>query len=113
MAKFRVREKDVLREAKTTESHLGRVTFLTARAALLPGLKGALCQANNRVVSDSMAMKIAGSGLSISHLALAFRRNKEDGIRQLFSQLVDGKPRVTKHESTIVKVNSFFKAKDV
>ena len=45
---------------------------------------------DNRVLSQSMARKIAGSGLNFHHLELAHRRNP-DGIRILFAEMHDGK----------------------
>ena len=45
---------------------------------------------DNRVLSQSMARKIAGSGLNFHHLELAHRRNTER-IRILFAEVYDGK----------------------
>ncbi|XP_021373023.1 uncharacterized protein LOC110463022 [Mizuhopecten yessoensis] len=49
-----------------------------------------------KVISAFMASKIAGSGLSVRHIQLAYSRDGSDGIRQLFAELHNGKPRITK-----------------
>ena len=58
-----------------------------------------------------MALKIAGSGLAMHHLALAYQRDQSSGIKKLFSQTVAGKVRVTKSERIIAAVNDYFSAK--
>ena len=78
MAKFRVREKDVLRDAKTTDSRLARVTILSACAALFPGLKGALCQSSTVLCTgnENCWLKLVGLPFSPSLTT----RNKELGL---------------------------------
>ena len=63
------------------------------------------------MISDGMALKIAGSGLAMRHLALAYQRDQSSGIEKLFSQTVAGKVRVTKSERIIAAVNDYFSAK--
>lgn len=60
-----------------------------------------------KVVSKSMAKKNAGSGLSMHHLHLAFERNGCDGIRAIFTELVNSSVRVTKSNKVIDEVSNY------
>ncbi|XP_069119349.1 uncharacterized protein [Argopecten irradians] len=61
------------------------------------------------VLSAGMLDKIAASGLSLSHLKLAFKRDSFSGISDLFSEVSEsGKVRVTKSKSVVDKVNAYF-----
>ena len=53
------------------------------------------------MLSESMVTKIAGSGLTYCHLALAWRRDKESGIEKLLGEKVGGKIRVTRGSGVI------------
>ena len=44
-----------------------------------------------KVISNSMACKIAGSGLMLCHLRMAHLRNETDGIAKLFAEAFNGK----------------------
>ena len=83
--------------------------YLCNRQKLLPELKGNLCHGSHKVVSEGMAKKIAGSGLSFSPLYLAWRRDRTTGIQKLLGQLVDAKFRVTKSDKIISDINAFSK----
>jgi DNA polymerase III alpha subunit (gram-positive type) len=48
------------------------------------------------VISNGIANKIANSGLSLSHLLIAFQRNGREGIRDVFSEKLGSHVRVTK-----------------
>lgn len=58
----------------------------------------------SKVISNSMAEKIAGSGLTLQHLTLAFRRGGIDGIRGILTEKVDGKYRVTSNNRIINQI---------
>ena len=58
-------------------------------------------------VTKSMCQKIAGSGLNLGHLKLAFNRDESNGIRQLFTEKFNKKARVTASKSVIMKVNTY------
>lgn len=63
-----------------------------------------------KLISTGMAAKASGSGLSLTHLHLAYRRSGIDGIFSLFGErAANGKPRVTKKQQIVEKVASFFK----
>lgn len=63
-----------------------------------------------KVLSRHMAEKMAGSGLSYSHLALAHQRCSEQGICTLMSERgMLGKPRVTCSKKIILNVTEYFK----
>ena len=77
--------------------------YLKMRAANSASLQVLL---NNGTITKGMCQKIAGSGLSIAHLKLAFSRDEMNGIRQLFTEKFEGKARVTASKAIIMKVNS-------
>ena len=58
-----------------------------------------------KVLSETMAKKVAGTGLNLSHLKLAYRRNELSGIRNLFTEKFDKKARVTAQKRIIDNVN--------
>jgi len=55
-----------------------------------------------------MAKKIAHSGLQYFYLKLVCDRDGEDGIRNLFTELVNGRVRVTKCQKIICGVANYF-----
>lgn len=61
----------------------------------------------NRIISENMAQKIAASGLTFSHIKLAFQRAGQDGIKDLLSEKFDEKTRVTCNKKIISKVFEF------
>ena len=61
----------------------------------------------NKIVSSAIAGKMAGSGLVLAHVELAFARDKESGVHDLFVESVQSKPRVTKSKAIITKVNQY------
>ena len=61
-----------------------------------------------KVISESMANKIAGAGLTYDHLKLAFDRNGMDGLSAVLSEKVNGKVRVTKHPPIIQRIFEHF-----
>ncbi|XP_070541211.1 protein PML-like [Ptychodera flava] len=67
-------------------------------------------QSLNGVLSKSMLERIARSGLKFNHLKLAHKRDRNHSLRFLFSEkLPSGKPRITKKNSIIKKINDFFR----
>ena len=50
-----------------------------------------------------MIEKTSSSGLNDEHLKLVFVRHGEDGLRSLFGEDFDGKPRVTKILSSLAE----------
>ena len=64
-----------------------------------------------KVISNSMASKIAGNGLMLCHLRMAHLRNETDGIAKLFAEACNGKPRVTKSKTVVEKVQNFLREK--
>ncbi len=63
-----------------------------------------------KVISRSMAEKIAGSGLGMPHLKLAYKRNPENGIHALCTECFDGKPRVTRKSVIISAIEDYIGA---
>ncbi|KAK3096555.1 hypothetical protein FSP39_001279 [Pinctada imbricata] len=62
------------------------------------------------VISKMILNKIAASGLNISHLQTAHRRDPENGIRNLLSEKVSstGQPRVTANSRIISSISHHF-----
>ena len=62
-----------------------------------------------KVLSKSMARKVAGSGLNYNYLELAFQRDPGNGIKNLFyEQTCTGPSRVTKSGKIVAKVVEHF-----
>ena len=62
-----------------------------------------------RVLSKSMVARIAKSGLSYNHLFLAFKRNKNTGLKTLLGERDrNGKMRVTQSKRVIAALNTYF-----
>lgn len=74
--------------------------------ANLPSLQPLI---DRKILSESMARKVAGSGLNCSCLALAYRRNGVDGIRKVFGEKCGMKGvRVTKSSKIVSTVGDYF-----
>jgi len=58
----------------------------------------------SKVVSKSVAQKMAESGLTLPHLFCVYKRAGEDGITTLLSTKTGNKVRVTSRKDTISKV---------
>lgn len=52
-------------------------------------------------LSNGMISKIAGVGISLHHLQLAYTKNKDKGVENLFTEDVGGCPRITKSKKII------------
>ncbi|CAG2217615.1 unnamed protein product [Mytilus edulis] len=72
----------------------------------LPSLKLLI---DRKILSLGMARVIAGSGLCLEHLKLAFSRNGSKGIKDLFTEKSGSGVRVTKSEKIIRQVSDFLK----
>ena len=81
------------------------VEHLLIRSSNLPSLQVLI---QNNVLSESMAKKIADSGLNYSHIKLAYDRNGDDGIKDLFTEKFVGKRRVTADRKIISRVCQYF-----
>lgn len=57
------------------------------------------------IMKTSLAENVAGSGLSVAHLRLIYKRNSNDGLLFAFTgKNSKGRPRVTDHKKTVEKV---------
>ena len=61
-----------------------------------------------KVISESMASKIATAGLTYDHLKLAHDRNGLDGLSAVLSEKVNGVVQVTKHPPVIQQIFQYF-----
>ena len=59
------------------------------------------------IVSDRILQKMCESGIHMKHLLLAYRRDKEEGIKLILSETVEGKVRVTNRKAILMKINNF------
>ncbi|XP_031572855.1 uncharacterized protein LOC116306871 [Actinia tenebrosa] len=64
---------------------------------------------NPLCISENMKKKIAGSGLRYCDLEHAYQWEGQNGIEKVLSQMINGKPRVTKRLQIISMVHSHFK----
>lgn len=62
----------------------------------------------HNAISKNIAKKISQSGLSYYHLKLAFSRNPQEGIRNLFTEATNGHVRITKRNNIISFVTNYF-----
>ena len=62
-----------------------------------------------KAISTLIKVKLARSSLGLSHLALAFKRDSDQGIDLLFKQPcgLSNEPRITKSKLVIAKVNKY------
>lgn len=63
-----------------------------------------------KVITKGMAGKIAGSGLKLCHLNLAFRRGGKEGLSSVFCQKVNGKVRVTNSKRILLQLEYYFRS---
>ncbi|XP_062579139.1 uncharacterized protein LOC134241063 [Saccostrea cucullata] len=75
--------------------------------SLMSTLKPLLDQ---KVISNRMGNKIASSGLSLSHLQLAYRRNGREGVQDVLTEITDNSVRVTKSRKIIDSVADFLRS---
>lgn len=75
--------------------------------SLMSTLKPLLDQ---KVISNGMGNKIASSGLSLSHLQLAYRRNGREGVQDVLTEITDNSVRVTKSRKIIDSVADFLRS---
>ena len=61
----------------------------------------------SNVITKFMAKKIAGSGLSLKSLELAYTRDPSNGIKTVFGEKVKEKCRVTKTKKIVDKCNGY------
>ncbi|XP_061196584.1 uncharacterized protein LOC133204856 [Saccostrea echinata] len=70
-----------------------------------------ICLVDNNVISKLMMTHIAKSGLSLSHLLLAYKRDPENGVFHLFSErTIEGKARVTCNKKIIGNLCVYLKS---
>ena len=61
----------------------------------------------SKVISKGMGDKIAGSGLTLSHVKLSILRSGKEGLRSALTEKVNGKPRVTTTSRIIAALFSY------
>ena len=67
---------------------------------------------DEKIISKSMAEKIAKNGIQILHMTLAYEYQGENGIRTLFFEHVSGgKVRIMNHKAVTSKVHNFLAEK--
>ena len=62
----------------------------------------------HKVLSPSIATKIAGSGLTVQHLEKVYRKGGRKGLKEVFSEQVEGKARVSVQAQTINAIAKYF-----
>ena len=61
----------------------------------------------SKVITKGMGDKIAGSGLTLSHLKLSIQRGGKEGLKSVLTEKVNGKPRVTATSRIIAALFSY------
>ena len=92
------------------QSHSFSVDFVLAMVKYRRDLNRCLLTLNGmvpRIVSKTMASKMAGSGLTLQHLKLAYRRGKEAGVENILKEKFHGKPRVTAEKKILGRIASY------
>ncbi|XP_063412530.1 uncharacterized protein LOC134722744 [Mytilus trossulus] len=90
------------------EKHSFSVRYTVNMISKLQLTKSRLESFNNipsSFCSKTMLNKIAKSGLRLNHLILAGNRGGVDGIRELLTEQIDGKPRVTKDKKILDSIS--------
>ena len=59
-------------------------------------------------MSSQMAMKCAGSGLTLQHLKDIYETRKDEGLVALLTENFFGKPRVTNNKAVIKRILEYF-----
>ena len=96
--------KDVL------ENHTFSIDFVRATLKYRPELNRCLIILNRippEVLSKSMATETAGSGLTLQHLQLAFRRGGETGVEYILKEKFNGQARVTVDKKLLKRISSY------
>ena len=85
------------------------IQYLTFKNQQSTNYKTLITLVNNKVLSESMAKRVAGSGLNYSHLYTTYQRGGLDSLRQLFTEETsNGSVRVTKSSRIMNSVFEFF-----
>lgn len=105
-----VSRNDLSKAAYDAETPFFQHKFNSAKALYLPSLNVLV---GNGVLKMNMAENVAGSGLSLHHLKLIYKRSGEDGLRNIFcAHNSHGKPRVTSDckvlDAVVPKMCQFF-----
>ena len=65
---------------------------------------------DQKVISDELRTKIAGSGLSLNHLHLAYQRNGRQGVHEVLSEMSGDCVRVTISKRITDSIADFFRS---
>ena len=96
---------EVLKSSFSIELVISSLKYAKCKKINAPSFQGMVSE---KVISSNMVQKMAGSGLKMSHLQLAYARDPDRGIKNIFTETVQGAARVTKNNKIIENVNTFF-----
>ena len=57
-----------------------------------------------KLILKQMALKCTKSGLKLNHLAIAYQRGKKQGVCDVLTENVNGKPRVSNNKKVLDKI---------
>lgn len=84
------------------------VSIFKFRKDAKPRCDSLLPLVQSKTISKCMASKIANSGLSLSHIILAFKRDDQQGLENLLSEICENsKVRVTKSKRIIQSISQY------
>lgn len=101
--KLCVADEKIFKYSLDVQSCIDNVNFLVQKKKYKQTLMQLVEQ---KVISDGMAEKIASTGLSYDTLLMS--ANKENGIRKLLTEQINGKCRVTKNERILQSIENHF-----
>ena len=100
--------KNIVKYSKSTFFYTKFYKYQSAGECLLSSYKALITE---KILSHAMCKKAAYSGLSFSHLKLAYDRKGHEGLIILLSEKCDGKVRVTNRRNIIKNLFRYFEAK--
>lgn len=84
------------------------VSIFKFRKAAKPRCDSLLPLVQSKTILKCMASKIGNSGLSLSHIILASKRDGQQGMENLFSEICENsKVRVTKSKRIIESISQY------
>ena len=95
-----VTEKQILESSFTTDFAVSSTKYHLNKAVNLQSLQP--------LITTNVNGKIAGSGLKLQHLKLAFQRGGKEGLKSVLSEMINGKARVTSSSRIITQINTYF-----
>ncbi|XP_068696137.1 uncharacterized protein [Montipora foliosa] len=99
-----VNDKAIIESSFTINYAINSTKYCLNKAVNLHSLRPLIA---SKVISKGMGDKIAASGLTLSHLKFSILRGGKDGLSNVLTEKVNGKPRVTAASRIIAALFSY------